>query len=346
MPTSTLEIYKLHLTRGFTFTSLANRKWVQDGGVQMSEHEAFMRIYEEILHELTQDNIWRSRKYEKKGLAIVNVQPQGGQANQNPENPVNNILSSHADNFVVEGYIDGGIYDVVRKMATSTQANENEEISRDKIITDSYYFYLYLRMNSSKGVLMLEKKKNTSMSGPLCEFVCQVLGMPRICRCREEMFLPYQTRQAFQDGAVIKSLTCSTDFVSSVEINGENIDDQYRVTVKVEPANRPSFADRQGIINKVKGMLFGDANHNVELEEFHQWRGEMFNEAQMQGKTFYIDEPDVVPKLELNDELWDEETCRLKREDIYAYCQYMLPSVQAEVFDVVPVQEANQVEEE
>ena len=60
----------------------------------------------------------------------------------------------------------------------------------------------------------------------------------------------------------------------------------------------------------------------------------MFNDDEHSTKTFFLDDPDVVPKIALSDEMYDEQNSILIREQIKEKCDELLQIVQREIYDI------------
>lgn len=331
MAEHSLEIYKIILSRGITFHELVNKKWKSADENELDESAAFSRLYENFLKALMGNGVWESTKHKKKGLAVMTVDPN--------VSPQNDVLVKHGNEYIIEGYIDGGRYDIKRKMVTYTDTREPKEVPKDKIITDSYYVYMYIRMNSDKGILMVESKKGISMSGVITELVSKIFGKRGVCSCRTIMFLPKELRERFMEGSVLESVTCSDSLVSSVKRNGVDEEEQFKITIKVEPVNKPTLSNRSEIVDSILklGVKFG--NSITPLCNFSRQRGEMRNADQNSSKSFELSAPDVVPKYPLPDDMFDEDNSVLYRNRIKAKCDELLPTVQRETYYVQQIQQ-------
>lgn len=331
MAEHSLEIYKIILSRDVTFHELVNKKWKSADENELDESMAFSRLYENFLKALMGNGVWESTKHKKKGLAVMTVDPN--------VSPQNDVLVKHGNEYIIEGYIDGGRYDVKRKMVTYTDTREPKEVPKDKIITDSYYVYMYIRMNSNKGILMVESKKGISMSAVITELVSKTFGKRGVCSCRTEMFLPKELRERFMEDSVLTSVTCSDSLVSSVKRNGVDEEERFKITIKVEPVNKPTLSNRSEIVDSILklGVKFG--NSVTQLCNFSRQRGEMRNAGQNSSKSFELSAPDVVPKYPLPDDMFDEDNSVLYRNRIKAKCDELLPSVQRETYYVQQIQQ-------
>ena len=84
---------------------------------------------------------------------------------------INTILTSHSSSFVIEGFIDAGPYNSIRKLAKLSDLSKRRTINKSDIITDRYYFYLYFPWDSSIGILMVQSKENSSIRRAIKPFM-------------------------------------------------------------------------------------------------------------------------------------------------------------------------------
>ncbi len=328
MTEHSLEIYKIILNRDVTFHTLVNKKWKRDDENDLDESAAFERLYTKFIEGLVGNGVWESTNHKKKGLAVMSVDPN--------INSLNEILVIHGNDRIIEGYIDGGRYDVKRKMATYTDVQQKEEIPKDKIITDSFYVYMYIRMNSNKGILMVESKKGISMSGVFTEYVSKKFKQRGVCTCSTQMFMPNELRTRFMEDSVLSSVTCSDSLVSSVKRNGVDEEEQFKITIKVEPINKPMLNNRKDIVESILNIGVKMGNSLKQLSNFSRQRGEMRNDVQNSSKSFELSDPDVVPKYPLPDDMFDDNNSILYRNRVKAKCDELLQSVQRETYLIVP----------
>lgn len=328
---SSIEIYKITLSRDYTFTRLVNEKWKNADEPNLDDTTAFSRLYEKLLSELIGNGVWQSSKSVKKGLAVMNTNPNQGQGNGG----INEILKGHSDSNVIEGFIDAGIFNVKRKVANYNDTTTKEELPRVKIVTDSFYFYLYVKMNSNKAILMVEAKKGVFMSSVFTEFVTTLFRIQNVCRCVSEGFMPKSLRDAYKNNSVLKSVTCSSEMSSPVSMNGQTVDEQFKITVKVEPVSSHSMQNRASVISSIMNMAVNVNGVTRILDVFGNKKGEMQNQDQKTTRTFELADPDVIPKLILPDDMYDDENSCLIREQIYARCNELLPNVKLEIYPVV-----------
>ena len=116
-----------------------------------------------MLHAITQDTAWHTDRT-KIGLSLL--------SNEGEE--VNQILTSHSAQNLIEGYIDGGQYDKIRTAAQMNHVSDKTVLGRDKMIASRFYLYLHLPLDSNVGLLFLERKTGQSIK-PAIEILLKEL---------------------------------------------------------------------------------------------------------------------------------------------------------------------------
>lgn len=329
---STLEVYKIKIKDSYTFTSFANEKWKEEAEATLDDSAAFERIYKKLLDELVGEGVWQSERSPKKGLAVMNI---------SSGDSINEILKSHSSSFVIEGFVDAGMFDLKRKMATYTDMKNKEELPREKIITDSFYFYLYIRMDSNKAILMIEDKKGAHMRSVFIEFVKNLFKIPHKCLCKLEPFMSKSFKENFKNKSVLKSVTCSSEVSSAVSLNGQTVDEQFKITVKVEPLKLYPVQNSSSVIDSIMKMAISLGDRVRSLNLFENQKGEMHNQEQNTSRTFNLSEPDVIPKLLLSDDMYDEDNSVLFRDKVFKKCNDLLQTIKSEIYPIIETNQEN-----
>ena len=121
---SSLEVYKIILG-GQTFTEIIRKKNLISSDEKSTETELFKLLFNNILDKLVQDAAWTTDKT-KYGLALF----------KNNNEDINKIITCHSNKNVIEGYIDCGPYDLVRRVAQTNKVSERILIGNDQMVTD------------------------------------------------------------------------------------------------------------------------------------------------------------------------------------------------------------------
>ena len=319
---SQLEIYKIVLGRK-TFREIIREKNNILADENINDEDLFLLLFQNILDKLTQNTAWTSDRT-KLGLALFS---NAGEA-------VNTILSSHYDNNVIEGYIDGGYYDRLRTIAQTNDVAQREQLGRDKMVTDRYYIYLHCPLGSRVGLLFLEKKKGLNIHTAVDLFIKEVFKTIRH-QVKIERFVPQSIINEYKDDGVVDSFTF-TDMITTTAMDGHGAEQEektYGVTIKISLPDdeRPEYNMFQQILQNLGDSTVQIGNSIKQLSEFVKKKGSI----QKEDKKYNFDVGDdlkIKPMIPIDDELQDEENSILRRNEIKEMCDGVLGQIRNEVY--------------
>ena len=321
---SNLEIYKIILGRK-TFRDVIYEKNDIPVETEMTNQEIFNILFTNILNKLTQDAAWTSEKT-KLGLALFT----------NSGEDTNTILTSHSNNNIIEGYIDGGLYDRIRTIAQTNNVVERELLGRDKMVADRYYIYLHCPIGSKIGLLFLERKKGLNIHRAIELFLEENLKTNR-SRIKLERYIPQSIIEEYKVGGVVDSFTF-TDIMTSSVIDGQGVEPEERVfgvSVKISlpEGNRPDYNTIQNVLSQLGNATIDLGTGIKRLSEFHKQKGALKKEEKKY--TFEIGENlKIKPVIPINDNMQDEESSILKRNEIKDMCDEVLNQIHNDVYPI------------
>ena len=323
-----LDVYKVILKKknNFTFRSLINSKYVLEGDTtNYRDNTLFNFLYKAVLEKLAKE-IWRHPDC-KIGLTLFKKRGE----------KENNILTSHSSSFVIEGFIDGGPYDMIRKMANLSKT-KSQNIKRDDIITDRYYIYIYFPLNSNIGVVFLQSKTNANIRSAIKKF------FPEVCKtdinkgCRIESYIPPSLKEEFKSGAIVQSLTYTQQFVTEIDSQDEIVEreEAYNVVVQIQPQNQAvNLNGLETLLEKVGNMTVKIGNRIKPLSEFEKKRGSLKNEEMNRTSPFTLDnEEKVRPIIALDDLFEIDEEGNFPRTNLKNYCDDILSQIHADIYPI------------
>lgn len=322
-----LEVYKI-IVKGDndTFRSLITDKFGRTRSKK--ESDIFLHLFKHFIADIDK-RVW---KVDDSLQAITILK-------QNKTDNVNRIVTPHSANFVIEGYIDGGHYDMLRTLTDLNNTSNPTKITRDKMVSDRYYFCLYIKPDTKIGLLLIEKKGTLSISRIICKYIEHLLKVTNARKCKTVRFIPQYLIDEFRQGAIVDNITCTDEFAKQV-YSHDGIalrDSHYTVTVKITPNDEE---DRQSDSNylmqqlrNIKIKFFAD-NQEKPLIDFTNKRGTL---KQENGKSCSFDldgEETIRPVIEIPDELLTEEKDVLKRMETENFCNEILQQLKNEVYAV------------
>ena len=323
---SSLEIYKILLgDRNFEEVIREKNGILVDD--KKSQKDLFLLLFKNVLKELTRDKVWTSI-HTKLGLALFSRKGE----------KVNTILTGHSDCNVIEGYVDGGLYDKMRMVAQTNKVSNREVLGRDKIVTDRYYIYMYFPIGSNVGLLFLERKKGSSIHVAVNAFI-RTLLKTQGKQVKIERFVPKTIIEQYRDESVVDSFVFS-DYMLTPMLDGNGIlkeEKQIKVSIKISLADgdRPNYLSLNNILSKLlAGANFILGDNNKRLADFHNKKGTLKKEEKKY--IFSIeDNLKIRPAIPIKDEFQDVEKSILVREKIKEMCDDVLAQIKKEIYPIM-----------
>lgn len=322
---SKLEVFKLILGRT-TFREVAISKCGLDEA-QVTNNQIFNSLCELLLQKLCQNSVWTNDKT-KLGLALFT----------NAGETVNTVLSPHSESCVIEGYIDGGPYDRIRRMAEKDNTANKTIVGRDKIVTDRYYLYLYMPLGSSIGLLFLEKKKGQDIHTPMGILLNEVLKIRN--NIKVERYVPKYLIDEYRTEGIIDSITFSDSMVSP-ELGDDNIVQQengYDISISIKSKSgeqQRKFDLLDDLLNCVGNIVVQVGTQFKNLSQFGNKKARI--RKNQDSYNFVIGEDmKIRPSVEIEEHVHDREHDILLRAEAYRMTNDLLELIKP---DVYPIQE-------
>lgn len=319
---SKLEIFKL-ISKRYTFREVAVSNCRLDE-VQVSDNQIFKSLYGLFLQKLTQNEVWTHNRT-KLGLVLFPSVCEN----------VNEIFKAHSDACVIEGFIDGGPYDRIRRMSEKDDTTTTTLLDRNKIVTDRYYLYLYLPLNSHVGLMFLERKKGQDIHIPMELFLNEVLKVRN--NIHVERYVPQSIIEDFKDEGIIDSFTFTDTIVSPV-LDGNAIEQQernYDVSVSIKPRAGEAFGYNmlQDALNSVGNVIVKFGDNFKSLSQFSSKRARI--QRNNVGYNFSIgDDLKIRPMIEIADEIHDRDNDTLMRDEVYSMVNNLLGQIKDDIYPI------------
>lgn len=319
---SKLEIFKL-ISRHYTFREVAISKCDIDAE-QATDNQIFNSLYELILQKLTQHSVWTNART-KLGLVLYSS------ADEN----VNEIFKAHSDSCVIEGFIDGGPYDRIHRMSEKDDTTTKTVLDRNKIVTDRYYLYLYLPLDSYIGLMFLERKKGQDIHTPMELFLNEVLKVRN--NIIVERYVPQSIIEEFKDEGIIDTFTFTDTIVTPV-LDGNTVEQQdgsYDVSVSIKPRGGEVYGYNMldDVLNTVGNVVVRVGNKVKKLADFRTKKAKIQRENEKYNFSIGKDLK-IRPMIEIADEIHDRDHDMLCRDEAYAMVNDLLEQIKDDIYPI------------
>lgn len=320
---SKLEVFKI-ISKRYTFREIAIRKCGLDEAI-LNDSQIFNSLYGLFIQKLTQNEVWTNPNRTKLGLVLFT----------NAGENVNTILTAHSDAHVIEGYVDGGPYDRIRRMAEKDDITTSTLVDRNKIVTDRYYLYLYLPLDSSVGLVFWEHKKGQDIHTPMELFLNEVLKVKN--NIKVERYVPQALIEDFKNDGVIDSFTFTDSIVTPV-LDGNAVERQennYDVSINIKPRTGETYRYNMlaDALNGVGQIMVSLGNSVKSLAQFRTKKARIRKDNE--GYNFLVgDDLKIRPMVEIADVIHDRDNDILKRDEAYGMVNDLLNQIKDDVYPI------------
>lgn len=324
-----LEIYKIVLrgTPGDNFGKLITDKYGKAKSKRIED--VFLKIFRTLIENIDM-KVWKSTS-SLPALTILKRQKK---------QDVKQIISPNSETFVIEGYIDGGHYDMMRQLTEMSDTSKTTAITKDKMVSDRYYVYLHINPTQNLGILMVERKGQLSISSSFVKFLEQYFKVANNRKCKIVRYIPKYLIDEFKQGAIVESITCSDQFVKQI-LDADNVvirDAHYDVTIKITPKDDDDRkSDKTHLLSQIQSMAFsimGIQRNNRSIANFSNKKGHL---KQPDGKSlpFELDDEDAIrPIIAIPDDYISENHDTLHHDLIKPFCNDVLNKIRNEIYAV------------
>lgn len=319
---SQLEIYKIVLPKSSgSFGEFIQNKFYAETSPKQPDSNLFKKLYSKFLEPLIKNSVWECES-KKKGLTIFKSRPQ----------KVNEIVKAHSAAKVIEGFIDGGRYDLIRKLSKMTDNTHIQEIGATDIVAARYYFYLYIPLDKSIAILFLEKKRDYQIGDAFKKYLSQLFKYKNACRI--DPYIPPSMIEEYKNGAVVESLT-SIDYYSSP--TGEDDGTMatcYEVSITVKPIGKAtSYEDINQLESEIQELKVSFLEKTLDFISFKKRKATIKNIDTKKTSTFdYEKGVSIRPIVEIDDD-WISDSV-VNRNKIKILCDQLLNEINGDIYGV------------
>ena len=320
--TSQLEVYKIILPSKTTFGELTQGKLYEEKSPKQTDTTKFKKLYKSLLEKLVKNNVW-VYKEKKKGLTVF--LEKGEQ--------INKIITPHPDKYIIEGYLDGGRYDMIRKMAAMSDTTQRKNISSTDIVAARYYFHLYIPFDKNIGLLFLEKKSDDQIRDAVKAYFDELFRWKN--KCQIQAYFPKKMIEKFRKDSVVDTLY-SIDYISpEVGLNEpEELEAQkYEVLVQIKKiGNAVSYDNVDQLVEATKDLKVSFLGNTLTFLKFKTRKGIMKNIETKKQSTFDFDKGTFIhPYIELDEDMLEKGI--LNRGKIFNFCTSLMEEIYNDVYN-------------
>lgn len=231
-----LTVFTIHLKPANNETENSNR-WLfrniigEANENVLEDSFLFIEVFKKFITALDKPEMFSDDKSKK---CITANQPDLTDDNVAP-----NIIP-HSEQFIIEGTIEGGAYGRNRNKTSTVNKINKEKVNDEDAITDEFYFFIYMPLESNKMILMLQSYEGDSIDGIFNIFwknffsYADIFKSPTIKR-----YYPESIINSFKASSAVSGFQYTTE-IPSKTLFGRSIqtkDQKFKVTVKIVPTD-------------------------------------------------------------------------------------------------------------
>lgn len=324
---SKLDVYQIVLNkRSGTFKDVIIRKNdITDSSITYSK--LFNTFYRNLIELIGKDVFC----IENKSIGLTLFKGKGER--------INSILTSHSSTYTIEGFIDAGPYNSIRKLAKLSDTSKRRIINKTDIITDRYYFYLYFPLDSKIGILMVESKENASIRKAVKPFIERLFKTDETKGCRVNSYFPIWLKAEFIKSANLFSLSFEQEIITQTQAEEEVTTNSEEFDIKITIVPKTNTSDIQNsntFIKRISNFFALKAgNSTISLSSFSNKKGVMKNEEQKKLLPFSIDKDhDIRPIIIVNNYISADDNGNFARNELKSLCDNLLGKIKPEIYGI------------
>jgi hypothetical protein len=294
------------------------------------EFDVFMKLFAAFLAALDQEKFHRN---EKKGKAFTGQE-------KDPELNDRVAILPHSEKFVIEGTIEGGKFGGERGKASLDAKKIKEKVKEDDVITEKYYFFLHVPLNSDTAILMMQSYSSDSITDMFLEFLKKFFknDIRQYKPAVSQKYVPPSIIKEFQNEkeSIVKSFTYKTKMLLghlSETTIGEQAE-QFVITVKVESVKGIKKGKIGRWIETFGKTSVGFGNSPQQLSKFANRKASIKNEKLNKSTSFELSNNfDIKPVIYLTDSKIKFKSQRvIDFDSLRDFCFKILTEVEADIY--------------
>ncbi len=222
-----LEVYSLILPKieknGNTFRDVLSEKLYGNGVKVGTDQEIFNDYFQNFISILDNPDFIADES-KKKAITAYDTDP----SRQKPS------IGFKSEQFVIHGNIEGGRYGQKRNKSSMSNKMTKEDLTKDAIILDKFFFYLYTPFESDLGVLMIQSYTDDSISDVFLNCIKDLFHIKGYKKPKTPKFVPQAIIEEFSNDSFIKKFTYSSRFLLSQLSNNPIGEKDQHFNIKIE----------------------------------------------------------------------------------------------------------------
>lgn len=331
MATPKLEVFQIELRRTThrelaSFSELFLNKCApkdENGEIIPQTNQFLFKIFTEEFLKKMVDFVQDQR--EKKAFTVYDA---------SLEDQLNSTIHFHSQQFIIEGTIEGGPYGKNKNVSDLSDKSQKSPVGMTNVILDKFYFFLYIPMDSSIGILMLHSYTDDSITTSFKNFLSKTFQFPkRYYKAIIQSYCPDVIKEEFRRGSVVKKFsftkkTVITNILRNVPVQDHDV--SFKIKIELTSDRDISRERINEYIPLLKTLGFGDEEN---LEQLETYDGKVYLSKNNKETPFVIDgDFDISPCIYLEGRIGLETDGTPFWSELKDYCFELLPAIKQEIY--------------
>lgn len=255
-----LNVYRIELNptteERKTFENFIRIKY-SEADDKLNSNDLFNALFKNILLGLGDKEFVKDKKAKK----VVGIQKNEGN---------NQSMKVHSNEYILEGVLEGGKYDILRQYANINNKAERGEVKPDQAVLDKYYFLLYMPLNSYRGVLMIQSYTEETIQSTLIDTLKPLFSADGFYNLKTDVFVPERLIDDYKKDSSIRLFKYSTTvgIGSSLRNSSDTRVDTFEVVIELKPKGNIPANTKE--ISEIISVLDEKVFDDDKLEEFEK----------------------------------------------------------------------------
>lgn len=244
-------------------------------------------------------------------------------------------INIHSEHYIIEGRIEGGRWGKVRNKSTVGNKLSREQVKKNDIILDTFYFFLYIPFDAEEGVLFIQGYSADTITDIFLEFIRGLFQKDKLYyKPTYQKYIPKEMRAKFYSESIVKKFVFTSKFLFN-QFKKEHIGkktEEFVVKIEASASNGLELDEGGNWLEVIKSTLFGTRKKARALSDFD---GKVYlkNTRTNREVAYELtdDEKNIKPGIYLDDYINVQENGLPNFAQLKSFCFELLETVLQEL---------------
>lgn len=273
-----IEFYKIHLNptpsnEDVTFKDVFKKIYLNQNPSfdknqinEVSDDDLKINFYKYFFNQI--DTKFNNDKHKKKAFYAKSELLDGV-----PNTPINLSIGDS----IIEGLVRGGYYDTGKNLGDIQKPEDDtEELDKNNILLDDFYFSLYTPLDKSLGILILHSYTRDQIADIFLLFIRKLFKVLEFTyNAKSQEFMPREIQDEFKERSIVQKFKFANRVLVNEMEEGVIMNEEFSISIeinslggKINLKNLPKWRKKLG-----EAILGIPSNPERELSTFNKQLG-------------------------------------------------------------------------